>query len=95
MKSEDRMMINTNFGANLSLITDAKTRSLSAENFTGEPGKGGMAETGTGASAARELGKGRKVSPSVMIEPGQTLVIGDIKGQGIIQSIWFDILFIV
>ena len=83
------MMKNLNFGANLSLLSDAKTRSLSAENPTGEPGKGGMAETGTGANAARELGKGRKVSPSVMIEPGQILVIGDVKGQGMIQSIWF------
>ena len=29
--------------ANLFMLTDAKTRSISPENFTGEKGKGGMA----------------------------------------------------
>ena len=36
---------------NLPLLSKAKTRSISAENFTGEKGKGGMATEGTGASA--------------------------------------------
>jgi hypothetical protein len=45
-------------------------RSVSPENFTGEKGKGGMATEGTGARAARELGQGWKVSPSVRIKPG-------------------------
>ena len=51
------------FGMNmgtLSLITDAKSRSISAENFTGEKGKGAMATEGTGASCARDLGIGWK-----------------------------------
>ena len=36
-----------------------QTRSISPENFTGEKGKGGMAELGEGAASheARELGK--------------------------------------
>lgn len=42
----------------LAELSDAKTRSVSPENFTGEKGMGGRAETGTGAECARELGKG-------------------------------------
>lgn len=40
---------------NLSLLSNAKTRSISAENKTGEPGCGGMATEGTGKDCAREL----------------------------------------
>ncbi len=69
-------------------LSDAQTRSISPENFTGERGKGGMATEGTGARAARELGQGWKVSPSVRIDPGQTFVMADIKGMGAIQHIW-------
>jgi len=43
---------------NLSRLSHAKTRSISAENFTGEKGKGGMATIGTLAHAAHELGQG-------------------------------------
>ena len=73
---------------NLPRLSHAKTRSVSPENFTGEKGKGGMATEGTGARAARELGQGWKVSPSVRINPGQTFVMVDIKGAGAIQHIW-------
>ena len=45
---------------NLSRLSKAATRSISAENFTGEAGKGGMATTGEGANAARELGLTRR-----------------------------------
>ena len=73
---------------NLPRLSDAKTRSISPESFTGEKGKAGMATEGTGANAARELGQGWKVSPSIPIEPGQTFVLADIKGPGAIQHIW-------
>ena len=73
---------------NLSRLSHAKTRSLSPENFTGEKGRGGMATEGTGARAARDLGQGWKISPSVRIKPGQTFVLGEIEGQGAIQHIW-------
>ena len=36
----------------LARLSRAKTRSISAENFTGEKGKGGMALEGTGAACA-------------------------------------------
>ncbi|MDQ3539707.1 MAG: hypothetical protein M3440_03385, partial [Chloroflexota bacterium] len=52
---------------NLSRLSQAETRSISAENFTGAKGAGGQATEGTGAVAARELGQGWKVSPSIII----------------------------
>ena len=73
---------------NLSLISDAETRSLSAENFTGERGKGGMATEGIGANAARDLGRGWKISPCIAIQPSETRVIADIQGPGAIQHVW-------
>jgi len=69
-------------------LSAAQTRSISPENFTGEKGKGGMATEGTGAKAARELGQGWKVSPSVRIVPGQTFIMADVQGAGAIQHIW-------
>jgi hypothetical protein len=73
---------------NIHLLSSAKTRSISAENFTGEKGKGGMATEGTGAAAARDLGQGWKVSPSINIEPRQTVTLADIEGPGVIQHFW-------
>ncbi len=73
---------------NLSRLSNAKTRSISPENFTGEKGKGGMATTGTNQRAARELGQGWKISPSVRIGSGKTFTLADIKGPGAIQQIW-------
>lgn len=73
---------------NLSRLSHAKTRSISAENFTGEKGKGGMATEGTGASCARDLGQGWKVSPSVRILSGTTFELANIEGPGAIQQIW-------
>ncbi len=79
--------LSLNLGS-LPRLSYAKTRSVSPENFTGEKGKGGMATEGTGAGAARELGQGWKISPSVKIEAGQTFVLADIQGSGAIQHIW-------
>lgn len=73
---------------NLSKVSKAKTRSISAENFTGEKGKGGMATEGTGAEAARDLGQGWKVSPSIMLKPKSTVTLANIQGSGVIQHIW-------
>ena len=72
----------------LARLSHAATRSISPENLTGEKGKGGAATTGTGAKAARDLGQGWKISPSVQIQPGETFVMGDIDGSGVIQHIW-------
>ncbi len=73
---------------NLARLSNAETRSISAENFTGEKGQGGMATEGTGAVCARELGQGWKVSPSINIPGHSQVVLADIHGQGAIQQIW-------
>jgi hypothetical protein len=73
---------------NLSRISSAKTRSISAENFHGEKGKGGMSTDGAAAGCARDLGQGWKVSPFVVIKPGESFELADIAGPGAIQQLW-------
>lgn len=57
-----------------------ESRSISFENPTGEPGEG--------AKAASELGAGRKGAPNKRIEPGEEVVLCDIKSPGTIRHIW-------
>ena len=75
---------------NLYRLSDAKTRSISPENLTGEPGKGGMAtlENGSAKNNARELGQGWKVNPFINIKAGETFTLAEINGPGAIQHIW-------
>ena len=81
---------------NLSRLSDAKTRSISPENFTGEKGKGGMATPDPNAArnvanatnSARDLGQGWKVNPYIRIAPNETITIAEIEGPGAIQHIW-------
>jgi hypothetical protein len=79
--------IESNMG-NIFKLSDAKTRSISPENFSGEKGKGGMATTGTGAGPSRDLGQKWKVSPSVVIKSKTTFTVAEINGSGSIQHIW-------
>jgi hypothetical protein len=83
--------------SNLSRLSDAKTRSISPENFTGAKGKGGMADpkldsgkrnVANAAPAARDLGKGWKVNPFIEILAGETITIAEIEGPGAVQHIW-------
>ena len=53
-----------------------QTRWYSPENPTGEKGKGGLSNFG------------RKGRPCVDVQPGETLVMADIKGNGTIRRIW-------
>lgn len=69
-------------------LADEKTRSISAENFTGEKGRAGMADGGTGAQAARGLGRGWKVSPSILVQAGATAALAEVEGPGVIRHIW-------
>lgn len=73
---------------NLSRISDAKSRSISPENFDGAKGQAGKATEGTGAHCARELGVGWKISPSIRIDAGEERLLADIEGPGAIQQIW-------
>ncbi|MGA8116647.1 MAG: glycoside hydrolase family 172 protein [Actinocatenispora sp.] len=72
----------------LAALTGGKSRSISPENRTGEPGRGGAATTGTGAAAARDLGTGWKVSPSFELPAGATEDLAAIDGPGIIRHLW-------
>lgn len=81
---------------NLYRLSDARTRSISPENFSGAKGKAGMADpadkdktnTANAAYAARDLGQGWKVNPYVIIKPGETFTMAVIDGPGAIQHIW-------
>lgn len=76
---------------NLARLSSARTRSISAENPTGGKGQGGMAEQGTGATAARELGRGWKVSPSLDLPGSSLTTLADIEGSGAIQHLWITV----
>ena len=81
---------------NLFRLSNAQTRSISPENFTGEKGKGGMARiedkgkvnVANASDAARDLGQGWKVNPYIRIKPGETFAIAEMEGPGAIQHIW-------
>jgi hypothetical protein len=75
---------------NLFRLSDAKTRSISPENFTGEQARGGMItlDKGNAGKEARELGQGWKVNPFIIIKGGQTFTLAEISGEGAIQHIW-------
>ena len=75
---------------NLSRLSNAKTRSISPENLTGEPGKGGMTplDKGSAKNNAKELGLGWKVNPYINIKPGETFTLAEMSGPGAIQHIW-------
>jgi len=81
--------IQNNMG-NLFLLSDAKSRSISPENFSGEKGRGGMAKLGEGSAsnAARDLGQGWKVNPYIKIAKGETYTLAEIDGSGAINHIW-------
>jgi len=83
--------------SNLSRLSNAKTRSISPENFSGAKGKGGMADPKLDSGkrnvanawyAAQDLGKGWKVNPFIEVLGGETITIAEIEGAGAIQHIW-------
>ena len=73
---------------NLYRVSNAESRSISPENFTGEKGQGGMSTNGPAKWAARELGQGWKVSPYVKIAAHATFTLADITGPGAITQMW-------
>ena len=80
---------------NIYMKRNAESRSLSAENPTGEKGKGAMASPGGEGNlaqaweSARELGQGWKVRPFLTLGAGETATIMDHEGPGIIRHMWF------
>lgn len=71
-------------------LSNAKSRSISPENYNGAPGQGGSCpvEKGFARHAAEHLGIGWKVNPYIIIKPGETFEIANIEGPGNIQQIW-------
>jgi len=70
--------------------SDWQSRSITAENPTGEPGGGAMVDVDPNDKThpARELGRGWKVRPCITIGGLSTVSIADIEGAGIIRHIW-------
>lgn len=65
------------------MMSNAKSRSINAENPNGEVGKGGM--------SAGNLGIGRKGSPCISIPVGKTVTLAEIDGTGILQHFWITV----
>src|SRR5690625_2568218 len=82
------LVLSSSNSASLARLRPVLTRSISPENFDGSPGGGGRATEGTGAEAARDLGQGWKVSPSVDVKAGETFTLADIDSAGVITHIW-------
>ncbi|MBO9705639.1 MAG: DUF2961 domain-containing protein [Arthrobacter sp.] len=59
------------------------SRSINAENRTGEPGKA--------AQTASPLGPGRKGSAWINIPAGTTATLADIRGPGVIRHLWVTV----
>ena len=74
----------------LSCLSASVSRSISAENITGEPGQGGRTplNEGSARNAARDLGDGWKVNPYLVAAPGEDCLLADITGCGSIRHIW-------
>jgi hypothetical protein len=75
---------------NLPLLSDAETRSISAENPDGRKG-GGARAVPDEASPAVMLGQGWKVRPWITLPAGDTTVLADVQGPGVIQHIWLTV----
>lgn len=80
-------MFTVGFLGGLPLLSSAKTRSINAENPDGSVA-GGAKEDPNGQGPAKRLGKGWKVRPCIDLPQGETVVLADIKGSGVIQHIW-------
>lgn len=78
------------FLGGLPVLSPARTRSISPENPTGGKGQGARCEweDGVAKAAARDLGKGWKVNPYIVLQPGETREIARIEEPGVIQHIW-------
>ena len=72
----------------LARLRDVSSRAITPENPDGARAGGARATEGTGARAARDLGLGWKVSPSVDIAAGTTHLMAGIEGPGTITHLW-------
>ena len=80
-------------GFNLStvpMLSDAETRSISAENPTGERGGGAKAVPDEG-NAGSMLGQGWKIRPCITLEPDTVTTLAEVDGPGVVQHIWITV----
>lgn len=75
---------------NLPLLSSARTRSISAENPTGEAGAGARAVP-YADNPASALGQGWKVRPCIDLPGQESTTLAEIEGPGIIQHIWITV----
>ena len=67
----------------LGRLRRVETRSISPENFDGSAGwRVAGRPRGRALSCARDLGPGWKISPSVVVEPGETFALADDRRPG-------------
>lgn len=78
----------------VTLLRDATTRSVSAENRDGAAAGGGRAERGDHATAwaSRELPMGWKKSPCIDLAPRARRTVADLEGPGVVQHLWITVL---
>lgn len=69
--------------SNVAVMDTAESRSINAENPTGERGAGGKTSS--------DLGPGRKGKAFLDLEPGAETALADIKGSGVIRHIWITV----
>lgn len=72
----------------ISHFLEEETRSITAENKTGEKGGGSRSTIGVNAYNARELSKPWKINPYLLIQGSGLYTLADVKGSGKIQHIW-------
>ncbi len=72
------------------LLSNSKTRSISAENPKGEVG-GGAKEVPDAGNAGSMLGKGWKIRPCITLPKESTTTLAEIAGPGCIQHIWITV----
>ena len=77
--------------SNLSLVSDAESRTISPENRKGAKSGACLSDVGTGAAAASKLGLGWKVSPSLTIQSNEIITLADYEGMGSISQIWMTV----
>lgn len=68
---------------NLTVLTERDSRSINAENPTGEKGAGGKTSS--------SLGKSRKGKAFLDLAPGEETTMAEINGPGVINHIWITV----
>ena len=74
----------------IGLLSDAKTRSISAENPNGAVG-GGAKENPDIHNAGSALGKGWKIRPCITLPKKSVTTLAEIEGSGSITHIWITV----